>query len=224
MPRDPITKRCLASGIVTAIPGISYKESSSTRSIGQLAGRFQACSLLIAKLAASPVLISLFSSFARLNCPFSGAFSALGGSDGLLQLTTSPRALDAGAKWLSIELHRVITSDHRSLRVHGSSSIKDNMPAKSRFTRLDAFAKTVEDARIRTASGGIVTIVSLIVILWLVWGEWADYRRIVVEPELIVDKSRGIERDRYSFRMRVVKKAQAKYYVGTMQERGWRSI
>lgn len=148
----------------------------------------------------------------------------MGGSDGLLQLTTSPRALDAGAKWLSIELHRVITSDHRSLRVHGSSSIKDNMPAKSRFTRLDAFAKTVEDARIRTASGGIVTIVSLIVILWLVWGEWADYRRIVVEPELIVDKSRGIERDRYSFRMRVVKKAQAKYYVGTMQERGWRSI
>ncbi|GAD94381.1 COPII-coated vesicle membrane protein Erv46 [Paecilomyces variotii No. 5] len=65
------------------------------------------------------------------------------------------------------------------------------MPAKSRFTRLDAFAKTVEDARIRTTSGGIVTIASLLVILWLVWGEWADYRRIVVEPELIVDKSRG---------------------------------
>jgi hypothetical protein len=65
------------------------------------------------------------------------------------------------------------------------------MPAKSRFTRLDAFAKTVEDARIRTNSGGIITIVSLVVVLWLVWGEWADYRRIVVEPELIVDKSRG---------------------------------
>lgn len=65
------------------------------------------------------------------------------------------------------------------------------MPAKSRFTRLDAFAKTVEDARIRTNSGGIITIVSLVVVLWLVWGEWADYRRVVVEPELIVDKSRG---------------------------------
>lgn len=65
------------------------------------------------------------------------------------------------------------------------------MPAKSRFTRLDAFAKTVEDARIRTNSGGIITIASLLVVLWLVWGEWADYRRVVVQPELIVDKSRG---------------------------------
>jgi len=66
------------------------------------------------------------------------------------------------------------------------------MPAKSRFTRLDAFAKTVEDARIRTTSGGIVTIASLLVILWLVWGEWVDYRRVTVLPELVVDKSRGM--------------------------------
>jgi len=65
------------------------------------------------------------------------------------------------------------------------------MPAKSRFTRLDAFTKTVEDARIRTTSGGVVTIVSLIVVLYLAWGEWVDYRRIVVHPELIVDKGRG---------------------------------
>ncbi|KAK5246164.1 ER-derived vesicles protein erv46, partial [Cryomyces antarcticus] len=65
------------------------------------------------------------------------------------------------------------------------------MPAKSRFTKLDAFTKTVEDARVRTTSGGIVTITSLILITWLVWGEWADYRRIVVHPELIVDKGRG---------------------------------
>lgn len=66
------------------------------------------------------------------------------------------------------------------------------MPAKSRFTRLDAFTKTVEDARIRTTSGGIVTIVSLIVVLYLAWGEWLDYRRIVIHPELIVDKGRGM--------------------------------
>lgn len=65
------------------------------------------------------------------------------------------------------------------------------MPAKSRFTRLDAFTKTVEDARIRTTSGGIVTIVSLLVIFWLTWGEWADYRRVTVRPELVVDKGRG---------------------------------
>lgn len=66
------------------------------------------------------------------------------------------------------------------------------MPAKSRFTRLDAFTKTVDEARVRTTSGGIVTIASLLIVLYLVWGEWADYRRIVVHPELIVDKGRGM--------------------------------
>ncbi|KAF1819366.1 DUF1692-domain-containing protein [Dissoconium aciculare CBS 342.82] len=65
------------------------------------------------------------------------------------------------------------------------------MAPKSRFTRLDAFTKTVEDARIRTTSGGVVTLVSFVVILFLVWGEWVDYRKIVVHPELIVDKGRG---------------------------------
>ncbi len=72
------------------------------------------------------------------------------------------------------------------------------MPAKSRFTRLDAFTKTVEDARIRTTSGGVVTIVSLIVVFFLAWGEWADYRRIVIHPELIVDKGRGKSNPRFS--------------------------
>ena len=65
------------------------------------------------------------------------------------------------------------------------------MPAKSRFNRLDAFTKTVEDARVRTTSGGIVTLASLLIIFWLTWGEWADYRKVVVRPELIVDKGRG---------------------------------
>src|SRR5271154_1520387 len=65
------------------------------------------------------------------------------------------------------------------------------MPAKSRFTRLDAFTKTVDEARVRTTSGGIVTIASLLIVLYLAFGEWADYRRIVVHPELIVDKGRG---------------------------------
>ena len=65
------------------------------------------------------------------------------------------------------------------------------MPPKSRLTRLDAFAKTVEDARVRTSSGGVVTIASLLIVLYLVWGEWAEYRRIDVHPELIVDKGRG---------------------------------
>jgi len=65
------------------------------------------------------------------------------------------------------------------------------MPAKGRFTRLDAFTKTVEDARVRTTSGGIITLTSLALILYLVMGEWRDYRRITVAPELVVDKGRG---------------------------------
>jgi len=65
------------------------------------------------------------------------------------------------------------------------------MAPKSRFTRLDAFTKTVDEARIRTTSGGIVTIVSLIIVLYLAWGEWRDYRTIIIQPELIVDKGRG---------------------------------
>ncbi|CZT03428.1 related to ERV46-component of copii vesicles [Rhynchosporium graminicola] len=68
------------------------------------------------------------------------------------------------------------------------------MPPKSRFTRLDAFTKTVDEARVRTTSGGIVTIASLLIVLYLALGEWADYRRIVVHPELIVDKGRGRNR------------------------------
>ncbi|KAF2857420.1 DUF1692-domain-containing protein [Piedraia hortae CBS 480.64] len=65
------------------------------------------------------------------------------------------------------------------------------MPPKSRFTRLDAFTKTVEDARVRTTSGGVVTLVSLVLIVYLLMGEWAEYRRLVVHPELIVDQGRG---------------------------------
>lgn len=65
------------------------------------------------------------------------------------------------------------------------------MPAKSTFSRLDAFTKTVEDARVRTKTGGAITLVSLMVILYLTWTEWQDYRRIVVHPELVVDKGRG---------------------------------
>ena len=74
------------------------------------------------------------------------------------------------------------------------------MPAKSRFTRLDAFTKTVEDARIRTTSGGVVTIASLLIVFYLVWGEWSDYRRVIVHPELIVDKGRGIKATKSTLR------------------------
>ncbi|KAK7206085.1 endoplasmic reticulum vesicle transporter-domain-containing protein [Myxozyma melibiosi] len=65
------------------------------------------------------------------------------------------------------------------------------MAPRRRLTTFDAFSKTVEDARVRTTSGGIVTIVSTVVIIFLVISEWRDYRMISNRPELIVDKTRG---------------------------------
>lgn len=95
------------------------------------------------------------------------------------------------------------------------------MPAKSRFTRLDAFTKTVDEARIRTSSGGIITIVSLFVVLWLAWGEWTDYRRIEVHPELVVDKGRGRF---YLTREHSLRTREWKTNVGNIQARGWKYI
>jgi hypothetical protein len=65
------------------------------------------------------------------------------------------------------------------------------MGQPKRLLSLDAFSKTVEDARIRTASGGLVTIVAAVIILWLTVSEWVDYRQVVYRPELVVDKARG---------------------------------
>ena len=62
---------------------------------------------------------------------------------------------------------------------------------KSRFRTFDAFQKTVEEARIKTASGGLVTLVSACIIFWLLVLEIWDWRRIVVRNELVVDKDRG---------------------------------
>ena len=62
---------------------------------------------------------------------------------------------------------------------------------KSRFRTFDAFQKTVEEARIKTASGGLVTLISAAIIFWLLILEVWDWRRIVVRNELVVDKDRG---------------------------------
>jgi endoplasmic reticulum-Golgi intermediate compartment protein 3 len=63
--------------------------------------------------------------------------------------------------------------------------------AKSRFRTFDVFQKTVEEARIRTSSGGLVTLISGCIIFWLVLLELYDWRRIVVRDQLIVDRTRG---------------------------------
>ncbi|KAG5519719.1 hypothetical protein PMAC_001876 [Pneumocystis sp. 'macacae'] len=59
------------------------------------------------------------------------------------------------------------------------------------FRRFDAFSKTIEDAQIKTTNGGLITITSIIIIFILVSFEWHDYRRVVVLPELTIDRTRS---------------------------------
>ena len=63
---------------------------------------------------------------------------------------------------------------------------------KPRFRTFDAFQKTVEEAKIKTASGGLVTLVSACIIFWLLVLEIWDWRRIVLRNELVVDRTRGL--------------------------------
>ena len=60
--------------------------------------------------------------------------------------------------------------------------------AKPRLLNFDAFAKTVEDAKIKTASGGIVTLICIITVIFLVYNEYVDYCKIIIRPELVIDR------------------------------------
>ena len=62
-----------------------------------------------------------------------------------------------------------------------------------------------------------MTIVSLLVVLFLAWGEWADYRRIIIHPELVVDKGRGALRNRGNRAIEIQR-------LTLRQANGWRSI
>ncbi|KAI5956505.1 ERV46 [Candida jiufengensis] len=60
--------------------------------------------------------------------------------------------------------------------------------SRPKLISLDAFAKTVEDARIKTASGGIITLICILVALILIRNEYIDYTTIIARPELVVDR------------------------------------
>lgn len=60
--------------------------------------------------------------------------------------------------------------------------------SKPKLLSLDAFAKTVEDAKVKTASGGIITLVCVLVVLLLIRNEYSEYTLVVNRPELVVDR------------------------------------
>ncbi|WVQ94760.1 hypothetical protein IAU59_001841 [Kwoniella sp. CBS 9459] len=59
------------------------------------------------------------------------------------------------------------------------------------FQGLDAFGKTMEDVKIRTRTGALLTFISFSIILASIMLEFIDYRRIHLEPSIVVDRSRG---------------------------------
>ncbi|WVR03852.1 hypothetical protein IAU60_000849 [Kwoniella sp. DSM 27419] len=59
------------------------------------------------------------------------------------------------------------------------------------FQGLDAFGKTMEDVKIRTRTGALLTFISFSIILTSIMLEFIDYRRIHLEPSIEVDRSRG---------------------------------
>jgi len=56
---------------------------------------------------------------------------------------------------------------------------------------FDAYPKTLEDFRVRTYSGALVSIISGIFIFWLVISEFLFYLSTDVTPALFVDTTRG---------------------------------
>eukprot|EP01130_Rhizamoeba_saxonica_P017710 TRINITY_DN8641_c0_g1_i1.p1 TRINITY_DN8641_c0_g1~~TRINITY_DN8641_c0_g1_i1.p1 ORF type:complete len:384 (-),score=71.40 TRINITY_DN8641_c0_g1_i1:43-1194(-) len=65
------------------------------------------------------------------------------------------------------------------------------MEMLSNMRSFDAYPKTVEDFRIRTNSGGIVSIISAIIMFWLFFSELSLYLGTEIKPELSVDTSRS---------------------------------
>ncbi|KAG0146743.1 hypothetical protein CROQUDRAFT_656907 [Cronartium quercuum f. sp. fusiforme G11] len=59
------------------------------------------------------------------------------------------------------------------------------------FKGLDGFGKTMEDVKIRTGFGGMLTLASTILIITLILVEFIDYRKVHLDPSIVVDKSRG---------------------------------
>jgi hypothetical protein len=60
---------------------------------------------------------------------------------------------------------------------------------------LDAFAKTVEDAKIKTTSGGFITLGCLLTLITLIFSEWSQFNEVEIKPELVVDRDRSLKLD-----------------------------
>ncbi|KAG8895447.1 hypothetical protein FRB99_000598 [Tulasnella sp. 403] len=56
---------------------------------------------------------------------------------------------------------------------------------------FDAFGKTMEDVKIKTRTGALLTIISAAIICTFTLIEFIDYRKVYIDTSVIVDRSRG---------------------------------
>ncbi|KZS92895.1 ER-derived vesicles protein ERV46, partial [Sistotremastrum niveocremeum HHB9708] len=56
---------------------------------------------------------------------------------------------------------------------------------------IDAFGKTMEDVKVKTRTGAMITLVAAAIILTFTSIEFFDYRRVNVDTSILVDRSRG---------------------------------
>ncbi|KAH3685730.1 hypothetical protein WICPIJ_003298 [Wickerhamomyces pijperi] len=59
----------------------------------------------------------------------------------------------------------------------------------------DAFSKTVDEARIRTRSGALITLGCVFTLIYLILSEWFTFNTVVIRPELVVDRDRALKLD-----------------------------
>lgn len=66
---------------------------------------------------------------------------------------------------------------------------------KSTLLSIDAFSKTEEDVRVRTRTGGLITLGCVLITFMLLLSEWKQFNTVVVRPELVVDRDRHLKLD-----------------------------
>lgn len=71
----------------------------------------------------------------------------------------------------------------------------DAAQRKARLNSLDVFTKTEEDVRIRTNSGGLITVLCCLVGWFMLVKEWQQLFEIQTVPQLVVDRDRVLKLD-----------------------------
>lgn len=69
------------------------------------------------------------------------------------------------------------------------------MVQRSTLLSFDAFSKTEEDVRIRTRSGGLITLSCIVLTFLLLISEWRNFNEVVTRPQLVVDRDRQLKLD-----------------------------